>query len=97
MWSMTRDERSNALKNSAGPWQFASPAQKGTIIMISLEDALVVSGERVADCRDALDQEFTDIIGLAEENGFTRKEILVALSELTARELSALPDMPSLH
>jgi hypothetical protein len=65
--------------------------------MISLEDALVVSGERVADCRDTLDQEFTEIIGFAEENGFTRKEILVALSELTARELSALPDMPSLH
>ncbi|MFS2150765.1 hypothetical protein [Rhizobium sp. Rhizsp42] len=66
-------------------------------IMISIEEALVVSQERITDCGGEIAVEFTDLIAKGEESGFTRKEVLVAISALTACELSSLPDVPRIH
>lgn len=65
--------------------------------MISIEEALVVSQERVIDCGNEINQDFADLIAEGEESGFSRKEVLVAISALTAAELSSLPDVPRLH
>ena len=65
--------------------------------MISIEEALVVSQKRVIDCGNEINQDFADLIAEGEESGFSRKEVLVAISALTAAELSSLPDVPRLH
>ncbi|NKL23702.1 hypothetical protein [Rhizobium leguminosarum] len=65
--------------------------------MISIEEALVVSQERVTECGSEIVADFTGLIARGEESGFSRKEILVAISALTACELSSLPDVPRIH
>ena len=65
--------------------------------MSSIEEALAVSQERITDCGSAIVADFTDLIARGEDSGFSRKEVLVAISALTACELSSLPDVPRIH
>lgn len=65
--------------------------------MINIKEALVVSQERVTDCGGEIALDFTDLVAKGEESGFSRKEVLVAISALTTCKLSSLLDVPRLH
>jgi len=65
--------------------------------MLTLEDALMVSAERVAHCRGEVELDIVDIIDRFEAVGFSRKEVLVALSEILTEQFAALPDLPRFH
>ncbi len=65
--------------------------------MINVQEALAVSEERITDCGGEIAIDFSDLVAKGEESGFTRKEVLVAISALTACELSSLPDVPRIH
>lgn len=65
--------------------------------MLILEEILLISADRVACCRGQLELDLGQMIDELERSGFSRKEILVALSELISEEFSALPDMPRFH
>jgi hypothetical protein len=51
----------------------------------------------VACCRGQLELDLDQMILQLERSGFSRKEILVAMSEMISEEFSALPDMPKFH
>ncbi len=65
--------------------------------MLILEEILLVSADRVACCRGQLELDLGHMMDELERSGFSRKEILVALSEMISEEFSALPDMPRFH
>lgn len=65
--------------------------------MLTLEEALLVSAERVAHCRGEIELDLVDLVDRFEAVGFSRKEVLVALSEIMAEEFAALPDLPRFH
>ncbi|MDR7142783.1 hypothetical protein [Rhizobium sp. BE258] len=65
--------------------------------MLTLEDALMVSAERVAHCRGEVELDIVDIIDRFEAVGFSRKEVLVALSEILTEQFAGLPDLPRFH
>jgi len=65
--------------------------------MLILEEILLVSADRVACCRGQLELDLDQMIQQLERSGFSRKEILVAMSETISEEFSALPDMPKFH
>lgn len=65
--------------------------------MLTLEDALLVSADRVAHCRGEVELDAVDLVDRFEAMGFSRKEVLVALSEILADQFSNLPDLPRFH
>ena len=65
--------------------------------MLMLEEILLVSADRVASCRGQLELDLGQVIEQLERSGFSRKEVLVAISEVISEEFSALPDMPKFH
>lgn len=65
--------------------------------MLTLEDPLMVSAERVAHCRGEVELDIVDIIDRFEAVGFSRKEVLVALSEILTEQFAGLPDLPRFH
>jgi hypothetical protein len=65
--------------------------------MLSLEHAFIVSCERIADCREDLEGDLTELLAKFERHGFSRAEILVALSELAGEELVAMSGAPRIH
>lgn len=65
--------------------------------MTDMDGMLVVSGERVADCRNTVEMDFHDLVESAVLAGFSRQEIILAVGELATAELASLPDMPRIH
>ncbi|MCV9966960.1 hypothetical protein OIU34_34540 [Pararhizobium sp. BT-229] len=65
--------------------------------MLSRQDAFLVSGARVADCREELEVDLPEFFEKFEGYGFTRLEILVALSDLVGEEFAAVSGAPRLH
>jgi hypothetical protein len=65
--------------------------------MLTLEEALLVSADRVAHCKGEIELDLVDIIDRFESAGFSRKEVLVALSEILTEEFAKLPDLPRFH
>jgi hypothetical protein len=65
--------------------------------MTDLDGTLIVSGERVADCRNSVELDFHDLVETAVRAGFSRQEIIFAVGELATAELASLPDMPRIH
>lgn len=65
--------------------------------MLTLEEVLLISGERVALCRGEVELDLFELFERYENAGFSRKEIIVAISELICEEFKSLPDMPRLH
>jgi hypothetical protein len=61
------------------------------------KDTLIVSGERVADCREELMDYVNDLFETLEESGFSRAEILVALADLTGQEFASLSGKRVIH
>jgi hypothetical protein len=81
-------------------WNRSSPPElhlKRRSVVMTLEEVLVVSCERVADCRDELDPALRALIDRVEDSGYSRKEVLVAVSEMMSEEFASLPDLPRLH
>ncbi|KQV66312.1 hypothetical protein [Rhizobium sp. Root1220] len=65
--------------------------------MLTLEEILLVSADRVASCRVEVQLDLDEVIARFENVGFSRKEVLFAMSELIGEKFAALPDMPKLH
>lgn len=65
--------------------------------MLTFEDALIVSSERVADCREELVIYINDLFEIFERSGFSRAEILVALADLTGQEFATLSGKRVIH
>ncbi|MGO7624091.1 hypothetical protein ACC687_39035 [Rhizobium ruizarguesonis] len=57
----------------------------------------VLSEERLEDCRDVVDPDLQDLIQSAMTSGFSREEILIAVSELVAEDLAMVMKTPSVH
>jgi len=60
-------------------------------------NSITISEERLADCRDVIEPELQDLIRRWLRIGFSREEILVALSELVSEDLATLMKTPSVH
>lgn len=58
---------------------------------------LSISEERLEDCRDVIEPELQDLIQSAVKSGFSREEVLIAVSELVAEDFAAVTKMPSVH
>ena len=65
--------------------------------MLTLEEALLVSADRVEHCRGEVELDLVDLVDRCESAGFSRKEVLVALSEILTEEFANLPDLPRFH
>jgi hypothetical protein len=65
--------------------------------VLTFEDALIVSSERVADCREELVIYINDLFEIFERSGFSRAEILVALADLTGQEFATLSGKRVIH
>ena len=65
--------------------------------MLTLEEAMLVSADRVEHCRGEVELDAVDLIARFEAAGFWRKEVLVALTEILTEEFSNLPDLPRFH
>lgn len=65
--------------------------------MLTFEDTLIVSSERVADCREELVIYISDLFETFERSGFSRAEILVALADLTGQEFATLSGKRVIH
>ena len=59
--------------------------------------SIPISEERLEDCRDVIEPELQDLIRSALNTGFSREEILVAVSELVAEDFVAMMQTPSVH
>ncbi|MCB2399405.1 hypothetical protein [Rhizobium ruizarguesonis] len=59
--------------------------------------SLTVSEERLEDCRDVVDPDLQDLIQSALTSGFSREEILIAVSELVAEDFAMIMKTPSVH
>ncbi|CAN7585300.1 hypothetical protein LJR255_004239 [Pararhizobium sp. LjRoot255] len=64
---------------------------------MTFEDALIVSSERVEDCREELVIYINDLFETFERFGFSRAEILVALADLTGQEFATLSGKRVIH
>jgi len=60
-------------------------------------NSITISEERLADCRDVIEPELQDLIRCWLGIGFSREEILVALSELVSEDFATLMKTPSVH
>lgn len=58
---------------------------------------LSISEERLEDCRDVIEPELQDLIQGAVKSGFSREEVLIAVSELAAEDFAAVMKTPSVH
>jgi hypothetical protein len=58
---------------------------------------LTVSEERVEDCRDVIEPELHELIDKALSTGFSREEVLIAISELAAEDFAYVMKTPSVH
>jgi hypothetical protein len=56
--------------------------------------SITISEERLEDCRDVIEPELQDLIRSALKTGFSREEILVAVSELVAEDFVAMIKTP---
>ena len=59
--------------------------------------SITISEERLEDCRDVIEPELQDLIRDALRAGFSREEILIAVSELVAEDFAAVMKTPSVH
>jgi hypothetical protein len=59
--------------------------------------SLTVSEERLEDCRDVIEPELMEVIERAISSGFSREEVLIAISELTAEDFAVVVKTPSIH
>ncbi|OWV89169.1 hypothetical protein ATY78_19810 [Rhizobium sp. R635] len=60
-------------------------------------NSLTVSEERLEDCRDVVEPDLQDLIQQALKSGFSREEILIAVSELVAEDFAMAVEIPSVH
>jgi hypothetical protein len=60
-------------------------------------NSFVVSEERLEDCRDVVEPDLQDLIQRALTSGFSREEILIAVSELVAEDFATVTETPSVH
>ncbi|KPH07617.1 hypothetical protein CO657_34685 (plasmid) [Rhizobium acidisoli] len=60
-------------------------------------NSLTVSEERPEDCRDVVEPDLQDLIQRALISGFSREEILIAVSELVAEDFAMVMETPSVH
>lgn len=58
---------------------------------------LSISEERLEDCRDVIEPELQGLIQSAVKSGFSREEVLIAVSELVAEDFAAVMKTPSVH
>jgi|GEM_PF-697188 phosphoenolpyruvate-protein kinase (PTS system EI component) len=59
--------------------------------------SVTVSEERLEDCRDVIEPDLQDLIERTIGSGFSREEVLIAISELTAEDFAAVAKLPSVH
>ncbi|KAA0687950.1 hypothetical protein DTW90_32870 [Neorhizobium sp. P12A] len=59
--------------------------------------SITISEERLEDCRDVIEPELQDLIRDALRAGFSREEILIAVSELIAEDFAAVMKTPRVH
>ncbi len=59
--------------------------------------SLTVSEERLEDCRDVVELDLQDVIDRTLSAGFSREEVLIAISELVAEDFAAYVKLPSVH
>ncbi|MGZ2385351.1 hypothetical protein [Rhizobium brockwellii] len=59
--------------------------------------SITISEERLEDSRDVLESELQDLIRGALQTGFSREEILIAVSELLAEDFATVMKTPSVH
>lgn len=59
--------------------------------------SLTVSEERLEDCRDVVEFDLQDVIDRTLSAGFSREEVLIAISELVAEDFAAYVKLPSVH
>ncbi|MDO3434968.1 hypothetical protein QWJ46_20020 [Rhizobium sp. CBN3] len=60
-------------------------------------NSLTISEERLADCRDVVEPDLQELIQRALTSGFSREEILIAVSELVAEDFAMVMETPSVH
>ncbi|MDL2406890.1 hypothetical protein PY650_14715 [Rhizobium calliandrae] len=58
---------------------------------------MTVSEERLEDCRDVIEPDLQDLIERTIGSGFSREEVLIAISELAAEDFAAAAKLPSVH
>ncbi|WP_065091426.1 hypothetical protein [Rhizobium leucaenae] len=59
--------------------------------------SVTVSEERLEDCRDVIEPDLQDLIERTIRSGFSREEVLIAISELTAEDFATVTNVPSVH
>jgi phosphoenolpyruvate-protein kinase (PTS system EI component) len=59
--------------------------------------SVTVSEERPEDCRDVIEPDLQDLIERTIRSGFSREEVLIAISELTAEDFATVTNVPSVH
>jgi hypothetical protein len=59
--------------------------------------SITISEERLEGCRDVIEPELQDLIRSALQTGFSRQEILIAVSELVAKDFATVMKTPSVH
>jgi len=59
--------------------------------------SISISEERLEDCRDVIEPELQGLILSGLHSGFSREEILVAVSELVAEDFASVMKTPSVH
>jgi hypothetical protein len=59
--------------------------------------SITISEERLEDCRGVIEPELQDLIRSALQTGFSRQEILIAVSELVAEDFAAVMKTPSVR
>ncbi|NRP21841.1 hypothetical protein LPJGGPFB_05100 [Ensifer adhaerens] len=58
---------------------------------------LFINPDRLADCRDMVEDELRELIANALKSAYAPHEVLVAISELTAEELGPTIGLTSIH
>ncbi len=59
--------------------------------------SITISEERLEDCRDVIEPELQDLIRSALQTGFSREEVLIAVSELVAEDFATVMKTPRVH
>jgi len=59
--------------------------------------SLIVSDERLEDCREVIEPDLQDLIRTTIASGFTAEEVLIAISELVAEDFAVSARLPSVH
>lgn len=59
--------------------------------------SVTVSEERLEDCRDVIEPDLQDLIERTIGSGFSREEVLIAISELAAEDFAVAAKIPSVH